>query len=293
MEPDVAQESLGALLAYSMVEWNETTMRYRLHDLARDFAAARLNQNQTELYAAQLRHATHYEQVLRAANELYKQGHDAIVRGLKLFDDERPNIEAGQMWARTHAAQSDQAAHLCMMYPNAGAYVLALRQHPRESIAWLEAQAAAARQLRSRDAEGNALGNLGIAYADLGETRRAIEYHEKALIISREIGDRHAEGQDLGNLGLAYAALGETQRAIEYYEKRLVIAGEIGDRRGEGNASFNMALVLVSLGETEQAIELAQAALTIFEAIEDPRAPQVRAALAEWRGEAEPDGAAE
>jgi tetratricopeptide (TPR) repeat protein len=246
-----------------MVEWNETTARYRLHDLARDFAEARLNQNQTELYAAQLRHATHYEQVLRATRELYTQGHDAIVPGLKLFDDERTNIEAGQSWARTHAAQGDEAAHLCMMYPNAGAYVLDMRQHPHERIAWLEAQAAAARQLKSRDAEGAALGNLGLAYADLGETQRAIEYHEKYLAIAEEIGDHRGEGNALGNLGNAYADLGETRRAIEYYEKRLVIAGETGDRRGQGNALGNLGVAYKTLGETRRAIEYHEKALII------------------------------
>jgi tetratricopeptide (TPR) repeat protein len=52
------------------------------------------------------------------------------------------------------------------------------------------------------------------------------------------------EGNALGNLGLAYAALGETRKAIDYYEQRLVIAREIGDRRGEGNALANMGLAL-------------------------------------------------
>ena len=65
--------------------------------------------------------------------------------------------------------------------------------------------------------------------------RRAIEYYEQALLISREIGDRRGEGHWLGNLGIAYAALGEVRRAIEHYEQALLISREIGDRRGEGN----------------------------------------------------------
>jgi len=39
-----------------------------------------------------------------------------------------------------------------------------------------------------------ALGNLGNAHADLGDSRKAIEYHEQYLIIAREIGDRRGEG---------------------------------------------------------------------------------------------------
>ena len=34
------------------------------------------------------------------------------------------------------------------------------------------------------------LGNMGLAYSDLGETKKAIEYYEQALKIAREIGDR-------------------------------------------------------------------------------------------------------
>ena len=75
----------------------------------------------------------------------------------------------------------------------------------------------------------------GIAYSDLGEPKKAIEYYEQALKISREIGDRRGEGNDLGNLGIAYSDLGEPRKAIEYYEQALKIAKEIGDRQNEGN----------------------------------------------------------
>ena len=75
------------------------------------------------------------------------------------------------------------------------------------------------REIGDRRGEGNSLGNLGIAYRQLGEERRAIEYHEQALVISREIDDRRGEGADLGSLGTAYLALGEERRAIEHYEQ--------------------------------------------------------------------------
>ena len=98
-----------------------------------------------------------------------------------------------------------------------------------------------------------------------------------------EIGDRRGEGNTLGNLGLAYADLGEIRRSIQFYEQRLAIAREIGDRRGEGNALWNMSLALDHLGERAQAIQHAEQALTIREQIEDPNAAKVRARLAEWR----------
>jgi tetratricopeptide (TPR) repeat protein len=132
-----------------------------------------------------------------------------------------------------------------MHYPDAGAYALDLRQHPRDRIRWLGAALAAARRLK----------------------------------------DRAVEGAHLGNLGTAFYAMGEARRAIEFYEQRLVNAREIGDRRGEGVAVFNISHTLDQLGDRAQAIAHAVAALEILEQIELPYVERVRAQIAEWRGQ--------
>jgi tetratricopeptide (TPR) repeat protein len=116
-----------------------------------------------------------------------------------------------------------------------------------------------------------------------GRVAEARAAYEEALAIAREIGDRRGEGNALGNLGNAYADLGETGRAIQFFEQRLTIAREIGDRRGEGAALWNMSLALDQLGERTQAIHHAEQALTIYEQIEDPYAAKVREQLAAWR----------
>ncbi|HHS97440.1 MAG TPA: tetratricopeptide repeat-containing protein, partial [Chloroflexi bacterium] len=103
-----------------------------------------------------------------------------------------------------------------------------------------------------------------------------IEHYEQALAIAREIGDRRGEGIHLGNLGNAWADLGEVRKAIDYYEQALAIAREIGDRRGEGNRLVNMGLAYWELGDLERARRLWRRALEILEAIEDPYAPTVR-----------------
>jgi tetratricopeptide (TPR) repeat protein len=162
--------------------------------------------------------------------------------------------------------------------------LLNLRLHPREYTRWLEAALTAARKMGNREAEGAHLGNLGLAYAALGETRRAIELYEQRLVIAREIGDRRGEGADLGNLGSAHFTLKDYPRAVEYYNEQRVIAQEIGDRRGVGNAFWGQAICFEAGHDLPQAIAHAEAALAIFVAIESPSAQTMRDMLARWRG---------
>ncbi|HVM59452.1 MAG TPA: tetratricopeptide repeat protein [Verrucomicrobiae bacterium] len=260
-DQDAARDNLQVLFNASLVEWNEATNRFRLHDLIRDFCNGKLSSDDRS--AAQLRHSEHYSQILDEAGELLLKGGDSILHGLAVFDTERTNIEAGQAWATAQPADSKVAAQLCVEYPNAGVYVLSLRQHPRQRIAWLEAAVAGAQRLRNRRAEGVSLGNLGLAHAALGETHRAIELYERRVAIARESGDRRGEGSVLGNLASAYAELGETRRAIELYEQRLAIARESGDRRGEANALSNLGVAYANAGEARRAVELYEQALAI------------------------------
>lgn len=297
---DEGHRHLSELVRWSLVDYQaseqDTDGRYRLHDLAHLFASARLEEEGGEIgkAAVQLRHSGHYMKVLSYADELYQQGGKGILNGLRLFDRERANIQAGQAWAEelmNSEASSlfdvdlKSALQLSSSYPNDGAYVLNLRLHPNENLRWLKTAIVAAQRLKDRNMEATHLGNLGNAYADLGETRRAIEFYEQALAIDREIGDRRGKGNALGYLGLAYADLGETRRAIEFYGQALAIDREIGERRGKGNTLFNMSFSLDKLEKRAQAIECASAALEIFETIESPHAETVRRKLADWQEE--------
>ncbi len=284
LEPDPAQDTLSELVKYSLLEYTALPSpddirtvvrrgaggeagRYRLHDLARLFAGARLEGDERDI--AQQHHAEHFKNVLSAADDLYLEGGDNVLRGMALFDLEWTNIQAGQAWAATHIEEDEVAAQLCNTY--ASSEVLTLRQHPHQQIRWLEAALAAARRLKNRSMEGVHLGNLGLAYANLGEPRRAIEFYEQVLVIARAAGYRRGEGVALSNLGLAYANLGEPRRAIEFYEQALVIDREIGDRRGEGVDLGNLGFVYTNLGEPRRTIEFNEQALAISREIGDRR----------------------
>ena len=232
-------DELDTLVGRSLVIYDRDQERFRLHDLMRELAEQ--GRGEDEARQAHRRHAAHYLAVEGRADDTYLEGRKRVLEGLRLFDEERVQIEAGQAWAAAHAAEEDEAAVLAQDYPLRAPSVLELRQRrPRERIRWLEASAKAARKLGDRANEGMAAGNLGVAHGQLGETRRAIEYFEQVLAIARETGDRRNEGATLGNLGNVYMNLGETRRAIEYYEQQLKITRETGDRHGEGQMLNNL-----------------------------------------------------
>src|SRR5262249_16960473 len=148
--------------------------------------------------------ARHYETVLREADRLYDQGGDAVQSGLNAFDSAWANIQVGLEWVESRADEDNETAALSLAYQIAGPHLLDLRLHPRERIQRLNSVLATARRLNRRESEAYALGHLGVAYADLGETLTAIEFHKQALAMGRQLGNRGSEANALGNLGLAY-----------------------------------------------------------------------------------------
>jgi tetratricopeptide (TPR) repeat protein len=240
LEEEETGKLLSLFLRYSLLDYEESSARYNLHDLLADYALSQMAAGEEQ--GARLQHASYYKDILSAADDLYAEGGEKLLTGLRLFDLEWEHIRAGQAWAAAGKGKDPALAKLCVAYPFAGVYILNLRQHPRERIQWLETGLSSARELGDRRGEGAALGNLGNAYAALGEVHKAIECTEQHLAIARETGDRSGEGAALGNLGNAYADLGEAHKAIEYHEQALVIDREIGDRYGEGNALGNLGI---------------------------------------------------
>ena len=307
--PVRTNNALDRLMAYSLIERNRATGRYRLHDLMARFAETRSNDQ--ELTLARQRFSAHYQSVLHEADALYEQGGESLRRGLGLVDLEWRNIQEGQVWAATHVDDDHAARELCNSYPDAGKYVLELRQRPRERIRWSEAALTAAQKLNQRNAAVRHLVALGDSYNDLAEVNHAMGCYEQALEIAREacdrrgeaealsglgaahylggglkracdlhrealelfsrVGPRRREADSLGNLGLAYFATGDLRNALILFDQQLKAAREIGDRRGESQALGGLGTTHYAMGDTERAAELFNQQLTITREIGDRR----------------------
>ena len=257
-----AEDALSELHRLSLVDWDNAADRYRLHDLVRAFARGRAGA--ALLDAAARRHAAHFRAVLARADDLYRKGgEEATFDGLRLFDAERGNIEAGFAWAREHAKADEQAARLCMEYPDVGVRVLAIRLPTLERIAWLTAQLEAAEKLGDQDAAAAAYANFGLVLQTRGDLAGAEAMHRKSLAINEQLGSLKGMATAYGNLGVVLKTRGDLAGAEAMYRKSLAIEEKLGRLEGMANNYGNLGNVLFTRGDLDGAKEMYQKSLEI------------------------------
>lgn len=107
------------------------------------------------------------------------------------------------------------------------------------------------------------VGNLGSAYYQMGQVKRATSFYEKALQLAREQKDRWSEGVWLGNLGINISELGDKERGTRYLDEALAIRIEVGDRKGESADLTNLAENYSAIGQNTLAIDYCERSLRI------------------------------
>ncbi|MGH9803431.1 MAG: ATP-binding protein [Blastocatellia bacterium] len=269
IHPDRAANAHAQLMAYSLVERNHATGRYRLHDLMTLFAESSLNGQERAI--ARHHHAAHYQSVLHETDALYEQGGEFLTQGLELVDLEWLNVQTAQTWAATKFESNQMACDLCNSFPDAGKYVLSLRQHPRERIRWSEAALSASKKMKRRKSVSKHLIALGDSYSDLSEVHHALDCYQQALEIARETKNRRAEADAMIGLGTAYCMGGDLARAREYHEFALRIAQELEDNRAEANALGALGMTLYALRDARQATDLLERQLHLARELGDRR----------------------
>lgn len=187
-----------------------------------------------------------------------------MLQALKGFDQNWGNITVAQARLANVSADfkpddlQDENSQLlldfCNSYPDAGAYLINLRLSPQERIAWLESALKASRILKNDLTSQAHLGNIGLAYLELGEIQTAIDHFEQALQLAEAIDDITPQGIWAGNLGNAYSSISQHAKVIEYHEKHLAMALRQNDLRNQGHAHANLGVSCTALSRYEQAI---------------------------------------
>lgn len=267
LEGDDVELRLAEIVRRSLLDWDDSADRYRLHDLARHYARMKLDTS--ECHATERRHALYYLRVASQAYRLCGKPGATLVEGLRALDREWRHIVAAQTWAAAHVDDDKAAAVICFVLPLVIADLLAFRQHPREHINSLKTALSIALRLDERVPAGRILGHLGSAYADIGELGRALELCEQSLRVAVQFDDLRGQSVALGRLGSVHGLVGQIGEAIELLRKSVRIAGELGDRRTEGMALRGLGSAYYQRGEASMAIKLHRRHLDLAREIGD------------------------
>ncbi len=121
------------------------------------------------------------------------------------------------------------------------------------------------RTLGNLGGEGSALRSIGVAYANLGQFERAIEFANQALPLAREAKNRALETGLLSDLGAYYGELGELHRAVETLTETAKVWEELGNKLQLTQTLNNLAETQLSLGDRQSALNYYKQALQLME----------------------------
>ena len=167
----------------------------------------------------------------------------------------------------------------------------------KKDINYHERLVKSAKQRRDKVDEAIAYCDLGEAYFNCTDFKRAVVCYEKSLIIGKQSEDSEAEAgkfkltsmqfdESQGKvvlearqrfreddvycrLGVAHGKLGNLKTAIDYHERHLKIAKNLDDRLGEGIAYVNLGDIHRKMANLKTAVDYHESALKIFQELPD------------------------
>jgi tetratricopeptide (TPR) repeat protein len=121
---------------------------------------------------------------------------------------------------------------------------------------------ALAQQIGDETSESTRSGNYGWFLLQVGRPRRAITLLGRALQLSQQLRLSLQHAVQTDNMGLAYVALGDSKTALDYHQKAYAEAQTLGSRYWVASFAVNHANALLDVGEKAAAQPLIAEALT-------------------------------
>ena len=140
---------------------------------------------------------------------------------------------------------------------------LEIQIDPLLAIAHLDTARTLYRQSGYSVGQANALGQLGLAYAAIGEPQRAIVFLDSALAEARRLDLPQEEASDLQLLAEQYAEAGDYTRALDYLTRAQTLNASLGMDDDRATAIRDAAEVYLALGQRSLALRHAREALEI------------------------------
>ena len=261
LDEATTRDELQSLLDSNLVQFDRELERFALHEFVRAF----LNSEHPNwvLHRARIFHAHYFARVCDLIGAFVIRDGSEKLTGLRLFDQERSEIEAAFNFIR-----EEKAKHYAKTMADLGriaGLVGHLRFSSDEQIEWLMAARSAAKRARSDDRYIDATGNLANAFIRRNEYEKARPYAMELLQFGRRHRDRTREGNALTCLALIEKHSGHPQRAIELLRDRMAIARETGDRGAIVRALNNLANAYDDLNELDEQMRCLREALALAE----------------------------
>ncbi len=247
MTPDNVREGLEQLVARGLLVWRETSEHYRLHDLARKMAYAKLQALEDPRPAHR-----------RVARYLQEELHPE--RGLTAPE----MLEAADQWERGEAWESFAHGTTGLIHNlyNLG-YEEAIETRLERALAAVE------EHLDDPKLTSTLLHDLGVITAARGAPELAIERYQRSISISKRTGDAAARALTELTLGGAYVATGEPGRAVEIYPEVIETMRSEGLKEQMAQAYVAMGLAYADQGDLDRARKAFDEGIKAFEDQDD------------------------
>lgn len=263
---------LSALVSKSLLRRNSSG-KYELHELLRQYAESRLDATPEDARDARNQHAAYYGTILERNAGLLKGRH--LEEALREIGDEIENVHVAWHWA-AHNGRADIIARaafgLWLFSEITGRYITAQTDF-EEAIAALQVPADAREEADSTRALalGRVLANLGSYAVRVGNHEQGRAVIDESITILRRVGTP-------ADLGLAFNFKAMYAHARQDYVGEQRDLRESIDHFTAANDTWGMAyslndlgLATLLLGDSVEAKRLCQQSLDVFVKIGDKR----------------------
>jgi CHAT domain-containing protein len=135
--------------------------------------------------------------------------------------------------------------------------------HYDEAVDWTDAAYQGSKAIGADGVAQGALGNLGWAYYNLGDSEKSLELSLEAEKLANQLGNVISQLSWITDTGYVYASLGDLNRAKDSYLKALYLARKTGGQGDIYNALRALALVSAESGELANARDYSDQAVAI------------------------------
>ena len=222
---------------------------------------------------ARLHRFAEAEEKLQQATQICQVSSEAacgdVIRARGVLAVQHGQIQAAkQFFAQSLQFARSHHDHLLEVTALLNLGLTSLREeHFDEAIDWTDAAYQASTAFSgAEDIAQTALGNLGWAYYNLGDSEKSLDLSLEAEVRATKVGDVIDQLSWTTNAGYVYSGLGDLARAKQSYLKALSLATRVNGTEDIYNALRALALVSVESGELEEARKYADQAIAIARA---------------------------